>query len=226
MQNDILMIDDDQDLIEIVEMYLVDKGFYFRKIYRGRFLDEEMEKKIPDLIILDIELPDRDGFDLCQQIRRYDENLPIIFLTNHHEENNRIQAFELGGDDFLSKPFSLEELRLRIITRLKDKHLLKQQTKFKFGNLILDISNETLSVLDQTIELTTTEMDIFRLLAAHPNVIYSEKEIYSQIWEEDYNKDTRMVNVHISNLRKKIDQISPAHKYIQTVWGKGYKYIG
>lgn len=112
MANDILMIEDDRDLCEIVTMYLYDKGMQVRAVYQGRMMEEELSKKIPDLIILDIELPDRDGFELCQKIRKIDENVPIIFLTNHIQESNRIQAFEMGGDDFVSKPFSLEELRL------------------------------------------------------------------------------------------------------------------
>lgn len=225
MANDILMIEDDRDLCEIVTMYLYDKGMQVRAVYQGRMMEEELSKKIPDLIILDIELPDRDGFELCQKIRKIDENVPIIFLTNHIQESNRIQAFEMGGDDFVSKPFSLEELRLRIMTRLKDKQRFKQQTSLTFGTVTLDLQSEELMIGLHSIQLTSIETEIFRLLASHPDKIYSEKDIYSMIWKENYNRDTRMVNVHISNIRRKLEKIDPNHKYIQTIWGKGYKYV-
>lgn len=126
----------------------------------------------------------------------------------------------------MAKPFSLEELRLRIITRLKDKHNFKQQTCLTFGQIILNLQTEQLTYNQKSVSLTTTEIDIFYLLVSHPNQIYSEKEIYENIWNNQYIQDTRMVNVHISNLRKKIQKIDPNHKYIQTVWGKGYKYVG
>lgn len=225
MANDILMIEDDRDLCEIVTMYLYDNGMQVRAVYQGRMMEEELSKKIPDLIILDIELPDRDGFELCQKIRKIDENVPIIFLTNHIQESNRIQAFEMGGDDFVSKPFSLEELRLRIMTRLKDKQRFKQQTSLTFGTVTLDLQSEELMIGLHSIQLTSIETEIFRLLASHPDKIYSEKDIYSMIWKENYNRDTRMVNVHISNIRRKLEKIDPNHKYIQTIWGKGYKYV-
>ncbi|MFR7592672.1 MAG: response regulator transcription factor [Longibaculum sp.] len=226
MQNDILMIDDDSDLNEIVGMYLENNGMIFRSIHKGCLLKEELDKKVPDLIILDIELPDIDGFELCQIIQEKDENLPIIFLTNHHEEENRIRAFRLGGSDFVGKPFSLEELRLRIVARLKDKQNFKQLTCLKFGNMRLNLQTEELIYERQSISLTSTEMNIFHLLASHPDKIYSEREIYENVWNDQYVQDTRMVNVHISNLRKKIQKIDSKHKYIQTVWGKGYKYVG
>ena len=226
MENDILMVDDDLDLNEIVGIYLKKSGMEFRSINRGLLLKEELDKKLPDLIILDIELPDRDGFELCQLIQQRDENLPILFLTNHHEEKNRIQAFQLGGNDFLGKPFSLEELRLRIITRLKDKHNFKQQTCFMFGELTLNLQTEELIYHEKSVSLTALEIEIFKLLATHPQKIYSEKDIYINIWNDQYSQDTRMVNVHIANLRKKIQKIDSQHKYIQTLWGKGYQFVG
>ena len=225
MTNDILMIEDDRDLCEIVTMYLYDKGMQVRAVYQGRMMEEELLKTIPDLIILDIELPDRDGFELCQKIRKIDENVPIIFLTNHIQESNRIQAFEMGGDDFVGKPFSLEELRLRMMKRLKDKQRFKQQTSLTFGTVTLDLQSEELMIGHHSIQLTSIETEIFRLLASHPDKVYSEKDIYSIIWKENYNRDTRMVNVHISNIRRKLEKIDPNHKYIQTIWGKGYKYV-
>lgn len=226
MANDILMIDDDQDLNEIVGMYLNECGMDFRSISLAYLWQSELDKKIPDLIILDIEMPGINGFELCTQIREFNEDIPIIFLTNHFEVNNRIQAFQRGGNDFLAKPFSLEELKLRIVARLKDKMLLSQKKRFVFGEVILDLQERQIWIHHKSVVLTAIELEIFRLLASHPQTIYNEKDIYAAIWKEHYNQDTRMVNVHISNLRKKLESLDTKHKYIHTVWGKGYQYIG
>lgn len=226
MGNDILIVDDDYDLSEIVAMFLEDKDYTVRVIGRASMVKQAIEDRSPDLILLDIEIPDGDGFDICNQIRQCDEEVPIIFLSSHIDEQNRIRSFETGGNDFLGKPFSLEELYLRIEARLRDKHRLKQRTVFQVGELLMDAQKEILSKGGQTIRLTATEIKILKLFVMHPGKIYSEKEIFSEIWEETYNQDTRMVNVHISNLRKKIEKVDPSHKYIQTIWGKGYQYAG
>ncbi|WP_044600033.1 response regulator transcription factor [Candidatus Stoquefichus massiliensis] len=226
MRNDILMVDDDKDLNEIVKMYLEDKEMNVRTVTQGIMFRKAFQEKKPDLIILDIDLPGTDGFQLCQYVRETSQNIPIIFLTNYHQESHRIQSFELGADDFMAKPFSLEELRLRIIARLKDKHMFWQQKVLHFGNFVLDLQSETLTKDQKSVQLTSIEMDIFRLLASHSDQIYSEKDIYEEVWKDNYNQDTRMVNVHISNLRKKIEKLDCTNKYIQTQWGKGYKYVG
>ena len=226
MDNNILMIDDDKDLNEVVDMYLSNYGMTFRSIAYASLWRDEIQKEKPDLIILDIEMPGINGFDICQEIRQFDDDISILFLTNHVEENNRIQAFLKGGNDFLGKPFSLEELRLRIEARLKDKRILQNKKLFQFGDITLNLQTSQIMMKDKKIELTPVEVEIFYLLGSHPFHIYSEKDIYAIIWKEKYDQDTRMVNVHISNLRKKLMYLDAKHKYIQTIWGKGYQYIG
>ncbi|MFR7592676.1 MAG: response regulator transcription factor [Longibaculum sp.] len=226
MLNDILMIDDDQDLNEVVGMYLIDKGMKFRSLCQPHLWKEEIAKKKPHLILLDVEMPGYNGFDLCQDMRNMGLSIPIIFLTSHSEEENRIQSFETGGNDFMAKPFSLEELRLRIEARLKDKQLLKKKSLYTFGDLECNIRENYITIFGKTIVLTNIEMAILYFLATHPQKVYSEKEIYQRVWHESYNQDTRMVNVHISNIRKKIKKIDHNHTYIQTIWGKGYQFIG
>lgn len=226
MKNKLLIVDDDRELCEILKLYLEDFGFDVKTMFHSARLMEVLHKELPDLIVLDIEMPGEDGFACCEKIREFYEDIPIIFLTSHQQVDNRVKSFKLGANDFVGKPFSLEELKLRIETRLKDYQRLKKQTSLYFGNLVLDLLTEKISYQGCEISLTSIEMEIFQLLAKHPEKIYSEKEIFMIIWKEDYTLDTRMVNVHISNIRKKLLKIDPNHKYIQTRWSKGYQYIG
>lgn len=224
--NNILIVDDDRALCEVITIYLNDYGFNVYSLHHSHLVLPWINNNEPDLVILDINLSSGNGFELCQEIRKNDEEIPIIFLTNHVSEENRIRSFKTGANDFVGKPFSLEELKLRIEARLKDKHLLKQKTKIKYKNLILDLQLGSLSNGDKNVVLTTTEVQIFRLLADHPTKVFSERDIFLNIWKDLYDQDTRMVNVHISNIRKKIKKVDPTNKYILTSWGKGYHFIG
>ncbi|WP_338447892.1 response regulator transcription factor [Niallia oryzisoli] len=216
----ILIIDDEEDMRHLTQMYLENSGFSCIQAGGGKeaykiLLDEEI-----DLILLDIMMPDEDGFQVCQQIREnYD--IPIIFLSAKGEEWDKVRAFQLGGDDYIVKPFSPGEMvaRIQAVLRRFNQHH-QQESLQKIGNITINQHARTVMVDDKLIPLTLKEYELLLFLMEHQHQALSREQLLEKIWGIDYIGSLRTVDTHIKTLRMKLGLAD----YIQTVWGIGYKF--
>ncbi len=224
----ILVVDDETEISELISLYLTKNGYSVITANTGNTALEFVVAHDPDLIILDIFLPDIDGLELCQEIRKKSDT-PIIFLSCKSEETDKILGLTVGGDDYITKPFSPAELVARVKAHLRRNRILniKNDNKcevLEYPGLIIDFSSHNVIVNGKTLALSSKEFDLLALLAQNPNVVFSLGQLYDSIWGTDNIGDTRTVMVHISNLRKKIDD-DPAHpKFIITINRVGYKF--
>ncbi|AFK87268.1 MULTISPECIES: response regulator transcription factor [Thermoanaerobacterium] len=224
----ILIIDDEKEIADLLKDSLERKGNTVLTAYNGKE-GIEKAKDMPDLIVLDIMMPDIDGYEVCSKIR--DTVIcPIVFLSAKQSEMDRIKGFALGGDDYVVKPFSLKELLARIdahLRREKRAILLNEEGKralLNFKNISIDLKSREVMVKGAPIELTKKEFDVLELLSLHPGQVFSKEQIYEKVWGFDAEGDTTTVTEHIKNIRAKIENFDPDTEYIKTVWGIGYKW--
>lgn len=221
----ILVIDDEEDLVMIIKDTLEINGYNVLTAYNG-FDGIEMSRKKPDLIILDIMMPDIDGFNVCNLIRD-NVDCPILFLSAKDSEKDKIKGLAIGGDDYITKPFSLKELIFRVkahLRREKRKSKKEADTLLNFKNLDIDLKGFNVRVNDENINLTKKEFEIVELLALNEGQVFSKDQIYDKVWGYDGLGDTSTVTEHIKNIRSKISSLDKENKYIETVWGLGYKW--
>lgn len=225
----ILIVDDDYDIQEILKVYLTKEGFEVLTAADGKQAVDLAGIFKPDLIILDILLPKLDGFDVCQEIRKT-LSVPIIFLSCKDQEYDKIVGLTIGADDYVTKPFAMGELLARVRAHLRRKRQAAppmdntSQDILTFPGLEINLSSHTVYVNGKEIQLTYKEFQILALLAKNANCIFSIENIFASVWGLDSFGDNRTVIVHISNIRKKIEQDSLNPRYIQTVKGVGYKF--
>ncbi|SHH88434.1 response regulator transcription factor [Sporanaerobacter acetigenes] len=221
----ILVVDDEKDLVMIIKDSLEANGYNVLTAYNG-FDGIELSRKKPDLIILDIMMPDIDGFNVCNLIR---DNIdcPILFLSAKDSEVDKIKGLAIGGDDYITKPFSLKELVSRVkahLRREKRKAKKEDNSYLNFKKLSIDLKGLNVKVNNEDINLTKREFQIVELLALNPGQVFSKDQIYEKIWGYDGLGDTSTVTEHIKKIRFKISSIDKENKYIETVWGLGYKW--
>lgn len=223
--NTILMIDDDVKYMKAIYDFLTKRNFivYCATSFANAF---PYRKEVIDCVILDIKISeDENGYDICKKIKS-ELNIPIIFLSNYDEDDDRIQGFLSGADDFIGKPCNLEELNMRIKKRMNPTIRTKNGKNIRSGKLLIDMFQHRAYYQDEVIPLTDAEFNILYFLAAHEHLVFSQYEIFDQIWKEPIVNSAHTVQVHISSTRKKLNTICPDHEYIQTVWGKGYQFVG
>ncbi|MDF2667878.1 MAG: response regulator transcription factor [Paenibacillus sp.] len=223
----ILVVDDDPDINELLKLSLSREGYNIIPAFRGSDAIVSMEKFNPDLIILDVLLPDMDGFELCRVLRKT-SNVPILFLSCKDDDSDKVLGLGLGGDDYISKPFSPIELVARVKAHMRRNYSLndkeKDSTELKFPGLTIDRSTHRVMVDGQHVALSAKEFKLLFHLAQNPNRVYKNDQLFSLLWDEHFLGDPHTVMVHIYNLRKKIE-INPAKpKYIMTLRGVGYKF--
>lgn len=224
----ILIIDDEKELVMLLEDELRLKGHDVLAAYDGNE-GIKLAKSQPDLIILDIMMPGIDGFEVCRAIRD-DVLCPIIFLSAKQSEADRIKGLNLGGDDYVVKPFGLMELLARINANLRREKRAQyinaenKRTKLYFGMLNLDLKERTVKINGNPIVLTRREYDIVELLALHCGQVFSKEHIYEKIWGYDAEGDAATVVEHVKKIRAKFAAADPFVEYISTVWGIGYKW--
>ncbi|WP_071394516.1 response regulator transcription factor [Bacillus tuaregi] len=216
----ILIVDDEEDMRHLTQMYLENSGFTCVQAAGGKEAYEILEQDNIDLILLDIMMPEEDGFQVCQKIREsYD--IPIIFLSAKGEEWDKVRAFQLGGDDYIVKPFSPGEMVARILAVLRRFHQHHHQDELqKIGNITINQHARTVMVDDQIVPLTLKEYELLLFLMEHQHQALSREQLLEQIWGMDYIGSLRTVDTHIKTLRMKLGLAD----YIQTVWGIGYKF--
>ena len=224
----ILVVDDDDEIRSLVEIYLKNDGFIVHKAVDGLQALEMMEKGKYDLVILDLMMPVMDGIQCCMRIRqKYD--MPIIMLTAKNQDMDKIAGLSMGADDYMTKPFNPLELLARVksqIRRYKGFSKISQKKddrRIEIGELAIDEGMHTAFVGDKEVRLTKTEFDILFFLAKNRGMVFSAEKIYESLWQEESFDSENTVMVHIRKIREKIEVNPRNPQYIKTVWGVGYK---
>ncbi len=219
----ILVVDDEINIVDMLKDYFEINDYHVLTAYNGEEAIERL-KLDPNIIILDINMPKINGLDVCKKIREY-VSVPILFLTARVSEEDRIKGLMVGGDDYIIKPFSLEELGARVYAHLRRENRRAPLTKVKFhGDLVIDYSARKIMGKEE-IYLTKTEFDILELLSMNSGQIFSKERIYDSIWGFDGVGDSSVVAEHIRRIREKLKK-QTNYEYINTVWGTGYKWNG
>lgn len=224
MKQSILIVEDEPS-ITILLKYNIEKAGYITDIaYNGEDAVKKAQTKQYDLIVLDIMLPKMDGIEVCQTLRSKRNDVPILFLTAKDSEHDRIKGLELGADDYLTKPFSPKELiaRMKAILRRVNRHIGDHHTH-TIGELEIDEKHFEAHFKGEPLSLTRKEFELLAYLIKHKNKILSREKLLSAVWDYDFVGDTRIVDVHISRLRDKIETDKRDPTYIHTVRGFGYK---
>ena len=223
----ILLIDDEKKICEFVKAYLDKEGYKTDIAYNGNDAINYLDNNQYDIVLLDRMLPDISGEEICNYIRNNCKliNVSIIMLSAKTEDDDRIEGFELGCDDYICKPFNVKELILRIKSVLKRSHDLKNNEKVKFKNQIeINTKTHEVKVRGKSVVLTNTEYKLLLVMASNPKKIYTREELLENVVEDHLEKFDRVIDSHIKNLRQKIEVDSRNCKIIKTVYGVGYKF--
>jgi two-component system alkaline phosphatase synthesis response regulator PhoP len=225
----ILVVDDDKSIVKVVRGYLEQAGYEVLVAYDGESALHSVRSAKPDLLVLDLMLPDRDGWEITRLIRS-DATLaalPIIMLTARVEDTDKIIGLELGADDYMTKPFNAREIvaRIRALLRRAQFAQTAQPQQLRLGALVLDIDQRMLTIDTKAIELTRTEFTLLQLLMANPGHTFTRDELLEKSMGYAYEGMGRTLDTHMSNLRKKIEPDPSTPIYIQTVYGVGYRML-
>ncbi|MFW6113594.1 MAG: response regulator [Actinomycetota bacterium] len=220
----ILVVDDEANIVELARLYLEKEGFRVEKASTGEEALRRFEELNPALIILDIMLPSPDGWEVCRHIRSGSQ-VPIIMLTAREDEVDKVVGLELGADDYLTKPFSPRELVARVKAVLRRSRPVSESDEvLHMEDLIIDASRRRVTQGNTEIELTPREFDLLYTLALNRGIVMSRDRLLERVWGYDYYGDTRTVDVHIRHMREKLGEDSSNPRYVETVWGVGYKF--
>jgi DNA-binding response OmpR family regulator len=223
MESLILIVDDEPQISAVISAYLTNSGYRTITAQDGKTALELFQSKNPALILLDLNLPGRDGLDVCQTIRQ-DSDVPIIMLTARSEETDKLVGLELGADDYIVKPFSPREVVARIKTVLRRSGNGAESQVIKSDRLEIDPSQHTVLRDGQAIELTPTEFDLLMILAQNPRRVFSRLQLLEKTQGTTYEGYERTIDAHIKNLRLKLEPDPRNPSLIHTVFGVGYKY--
>lgn len=225
MKKKILVIDDDQKLNQLLINYLKKFDFQVETYTHPQKGLQALKREIPDLIILDIMLPDMDGFEVCKRIRQV-YSVPIIMLTARGEVTDRVVGLELGADDYLPKPFEPRELVARIQTILRRSSKDTNGAIKRIGEITIDFNKHHVQLKGKSVDLTTAEYEILKLFINRPGIVLSRNQILDHLWDIEWDVYNRSVDVLISRLRQKMGDDPRNPQFIKTVWGSGYMFIG
>lgn len=222
----ILICDDDVDINESLSIYLKKDGYKIIKCFNGKEALAALDKNHVDLIIMDVMMPGEDGIKVVERIRETSD-VPIIFLSAKSELNDKIKGLEIGGDDYMTKPYEILELKARIKSIIKRSSATtekKEKKEYKIGNLRIDQDSKQVTLRNKPIKFTPIEYKIIVYFAKNPGKVLSSNDIYKEVWNESeaYNIENTIA-VHIRHIREKIEKDSREPKYIKVVWGIGYK---
>jgi two-component system alkaline phosphatase synthesis response regulator PhoP len=224
----VLVVDDDKEIVRLVRSYLEKAGYHVLVAYDGETTLHKLRCEKPDLLILDLMLPDRDGWDITRLIRTDAQlaAIPIIMLTARVEDSDKIVGLEIGADDYVTKPFNPQEVVARVRALLRRSHLERGATPpqvLQVGGLRLDVGRRTLTKNDEQTELTPSEFELLRVLMEGPGYVFTRDELMEKALGYAYEGMGRTLDSHIKNLRRKIEPDSRKPTYIQTVYGVGYR---
>ena len=223
----ILVVEDEEDLLRGIEINLVKEGYRVLKATRGDVAVDLAIKENPHLILLDVMLPGMSGLDVCRELRRKGIEVPIIMLTARAEEIDRVLGLEIGADDYVTKPFSLRELLARIRVRLRRQPPRAGPiARYRFSDVEIDFEKFRASRKGKPIELTSREFDILRLLIRCRGEVVTRYRMLDEVWGYHDYPTTRTVDTHILKLRQKLEADSSNPKFILSIYGEGYKFVG
>ena len=222
----ILIVDDDENIAELISLYLTKECFETKIVNDGEEALKEFASFHPDLIILDLMLPGIDGYQVCREIR-HTSDVPIIMLSAKGETFDKVLGLELGADDYMIKPFDSKELvaRVRAVLRrfqVKQPAVSSNEKCVTYPDLIINLTNYAVTYMGHQVDMPPKELELLYFLASSPNQVFTREQLLDHIWGYEYIGDTRTVDVHIKRLREKIKD-NP-HWSIATVWGIGYKF--
>ena len=223
----ILVCDDDRAIVDAIEIYLSQEGYTVVKAYDGLDALKKLQENEIQLVLMDVMMPGMDGFETLEQIRK-ESNLPILMFTSKNDSVSKVRGLRAGADDYLTKPFDMDELIARILslvrryTRFNQSGGLPQQ--LDFDGLRIDIDTRSITTVNGTFELPPKEFDLLLLLAKYQGKILTKQRIYEEVWGEEYCYDDSNIMAIISRLRKKLEENPSKPKYIQTIKGIGYRF--
>ena len=220
----IMVVDDEKRLVSLVESYLTQEGYRVVSAYNGREALTVAQKEKPDLIVLDVMMPEMDGYEFMRK-HRAENNTPIIMLTARVDDDDKVIGLEVGADDYITKPFRPRELVARVRAVLRRAGEKEPSAKIlKAADIVLDRDSRTVNVADRFVELTPSEFDILTALISSPGRVYSRLDLLDIIQGIRYEGYERTIDTHIKNLRGKIEEKPRSPKYIETVYGVGYRF--
>ena len=220
----ILIADDDKNIAELIRLYVTKEGFTAVTANSGAKAIELFRSEEPSIIILDIMMPEMDGWQVCREIRKT-SNVPIIMLTAKGETFDKVLGLELGADDYMVKPFDTKELvaRIKAVLRRTDAKEQKADKEIVFPKLEINLSNYELKIDGKITEIPPKELELLYFLASNPNRVFTREQLLEEVWGFDYFGDSRTVDVHIKRLREKLENVE-ANWQLKTDWGVGYKF--
>lgn len=224
MNEKIMLVDDEKGIVAVMKNYFEMSGYQVITAYSGQEALKKMSY-LPDIILLDINMPDMDGLTVCENICEY-ITCPILFLTARIETIDKIKGFSAGADDYIVKPFDLDELGARVAAHLRRENRKQEQSTLRFfGDMVIDYAKREIIISGTNVSLSKKEFEIVELLSTNAGQVFDRERIYDTVWglESDGNSDTIME--HIRKIRAKFSVLS-LHTYIETVWGVGYKWVG
>lgn len=224
----ILLVDDEENIKKVVEQAMVKEGFEVLYAADGEQGWEMFQREKPDLVILDIMLPEKDGFDVLRLIRQASSHTPVMLLSAKSEIIDKSVGFNLGADDYLTKPFSPIELVLRVKALMRRVSAVPDQGSgsdiISYPDLTINCKQRTVVVRGQKVDLTAKEFDLLAFLAGHPEQVFTREQLFKVLWNEEYVADLGSISVFVRRIRTKIEQDPSKPKYLKTVWGVGYKF--
>jgi DNA-binding response OmpR family regulator len=223
----ILVVDDERSILDLLEMILKKEQFQVATASDGKSAMALFDSFKPDLVLLDLMLPDINGHDLCREMTKK-RRVPIIMLTAKNDIVDKVLGLELGADDYITKPFDTRELvaRIKAVLRRLQKNEADDRRILSHLDLVVDLENRTVTKAGKPVELTLKEYELLELLIKNPRKVFGREELLRQVWGYDYMGDTRAVDVCVTRLRKKIEDDSSNPKHILTVYGFGYRFGG
>jgi DNA-binding response OmpR family regulator len=220
----VLVVDDDPGIVKVVRAYLDQEGFRVLVAYDGKKAMHIARHDKPDLVVLDLMLPEMDGWDVCRALRK-ESDVPIIMLTARVEETDKLIGLELGADDYVTKPFSPRELVARVRTVLRRVHGAPPKPEvISRGEITVDLSRHAVTVRGEPVDLTPTEFDLLAVLMQDAGRSFNRSQLLEQVQGYAYEGYERTIDVHIKNLRQKIEADPRKPQHIKTVYGVGYKF--
>ncbi len=227
MRQRVVLIEDEKDIVELVRYNFRKEGFEVSSFFSGKEGLDHLRRHAADLVLLDIMLPDLDGFEICRRLRAEERlrSLPVIFLTAKGEEIDRVLGLEIGADDYVVKPFSPRELVARVKAVLRRQARPAEKVELiEAHDLRLDARTQEVTIRGKGVELSTLEFKLLHFLASHPRRIFGREQLLDEVWGRDRFVTPRTVDVHVRRLREKIEARPNRPQYIQTVRGSGYRF--
>ena len=220
----ILVCDDDREIVDAIEIYLTQEGYHVLKAYDGMQAIQMLEREEIQLLIIDVMMPKLDGIRATLKIREK-SSIPIIILSAKSEDADKILGLNIGADDYITKPFEIREVlaRVQVQLRHKEEKEAEEQHTLSFKDMVLNRNTFQVEIAGKILpKITKQEFAILELLLRNPKQVFSKEDIFEYAWDEPYMGETKTLDVHISNIRKKIKQVT-SEEYIETVWGIGYR---